>query len=368
MATPEVDSTESRKFPLWGKIGIGLSVLLVVVIVAGFVIHVPYSTISPGEAVSLADLVKVDGARTYPDKRGDIRLLFVRERNHVNLWRYLQAKLDPETELLKEKVLNPTGAPQGDLNAQAESDMALAKIAATKVALQAAGYTVKPSHEGLVVLSVLPSKPAGRVLRSGDVILSAGGKTIRNQTDLKDAIAAHKNDGKISFSIVRDGKPKNVDVGIVDIKGTPSIGVYVTPRYDFPVQVGVDTAGIGGPSAGLAMTLAILDDLTPGDLTGGQRVAVTGTIDDAGNVGEIGGIEQKAISARAAGAKLFLVPKCDPSDAPPALAACYLDLAKAAKRAGSSVKVVPVATFDDALRVLRLNGGDPIEKSAPQAA
>ena len=73
----------------------------------------------------------------------------------------------------------------------------------------------------------------------------------------------------------------------------------VSPHFDFPVKVDVDTAGIGGPSAGLAMTLAILDDLTPGDLTGGKRVAVTGTIDPEGNVGEIGGIEQKAVAARA---------------------------------------------------------------------
>ena len=83
-------------------------------------------------------------------------------------------------------------------------------------------------------------------------------------------------------------------------QGRKIIGVVVSPRFKFPVKVNVDTTGIGGPSAGLAMTLAILDDLTPGNLTGGKNVAVTGTIDSAGNVGEIGGIDQKAVAARAA--------------------------------------------------------------------
>ena len=95
------------------------------------------------------------------------------------------------------------------------------------------------------------------------------------------------------------------------------IGVHVFPHFDFPVKVAVDTAGIGGPSAGLAMTLAILDDLTPGDLTGGKRVAVTGTIDPEGNVGEIGGIEQKAVAAQAAGAQLFIVPAVQPARSAP---------------------------------------------------
>ena len=143
------------------------------------------------------------------------------------------------------------------------------------------------------------------------------------------------------------------------------------------MKVDVDTAGIGGPSGGLAMTLAILDDLTPGNLTGGKRTAVTGTIDSDGHVGEIGGIEQKAIAARAAGAKLFLVPQCatpsadlsdaDKQAADAAFAACQTDLERATKRAGSKVKVVPVATFDDALRVLRENGGDPVTSVGPSA-
>ena len=345
------------RMPLLGKIAIGVSIFLLVVVIAGFLIHVPYSTIAPGEAVSLTDLVHVDGGKTFPTPRGDIRLLFVRERNHVNLWRYLQARLDSDIDLFKEKQLNPGNEPQGDLNAEAAADMAQAKIAATKVALQAAGYTVKPAQSGLTVLATLPSKPAGKVLKANDVILTADGKPVRTGTDLRKAIAGHKAGDTVALGITRKGEPQTVHAKVVDIQGTPGIGVIVSPVYNFPIKVAVDTEGIGGPSGGLSMTLAIFDDLTAGDLTGGQRVAVTGTMDPNGNVGEIGGIAQKAVAARAAHAKLFIVPKCAASDPPAQLQACQKDLTKATQRAGSKVKVIPVATFDEALQALRDNGG-----------
>ena len=117
------------------------------------------------------------------------------------------------------------------------------------------------------------------------------------------------------------------------------------------------------PSAGLAMALAILDDLTPGDLTGGKRVAVTGTISDDGHVGEIGGIEQKAVAAKSADAQLFIVPKCTE---PEGRSACLHDLARARERSGDT-PVVPVSNLDEALRALRKAGGDPVEQVANAA-
>jgi PDZ domain-containing protein len=363
---PPVAETEvrrKRRVPLWGKVGLGAAILLIAIVIAGFVIHVPYSTLSPGDAVPLTQLVRVTGAKTYPEPRGDIRLLFVRERNHVNLWRYLQAELDSDTEVLKEKELNPTGQSQAQLNAEADQQMADAKNAGTKVALEAAGYQVRAAP-GLTVSEFVPGMPAEKVLKYGDVILTADGRTITGNRDLTDVIGKHRVGEQVTLEILRGGKRKTVKVGIASEANRRFIGVLASPRFDFPVKVDVDTAGIGGPSGGLAMSLAILDDLTPGNLTGGERVAVTGTIGVAGTVGEIGGIEQKAVAARAAGARLFIVPACT---TPETKASCETDLQRATKRAGAKVKVVPVETFNEALHVLRENGGDPVEKVGPDA-
>jgi PDZ domain-containing protein len=353
--------------PLWGKITIVVSAVLVVVVIAGFVIHVPYTTISPGAAEPLAGLVSVEGAKTFPTPRGDIRLLFVRERNHVSLWRFLRAKLDDNTEILGDQAATGGLAP-ADAEAQAEADMAGAKIAATKVALQAAGYTIKPPS-GVEVVAVFPSHPDASVLHPGDVVVALDGKAIPDQDALGKAVSAHKPGDTVTLRVLRDGKPVDLKLRLSKDQqsGRTIIGVSAAPHYNFPAQVSVDTAGIGGPSAGLAMTLAILDKLTPGDLTGGKRVAVTGTIDGDGNVGEIGGIEQKGISARAAHAQLFIVPQCSPQDPPDYLSACRQDLARLRKRAGSAVKIIPVSTFQQALQALRDNGGDPVVKTAPVA-
>ena len=114
------------------------------------------------------------------------------------------------------------------------------------------------------------------------------------------------------------------------------------PKVDMPVDIAIDPGTVSGPSAGLAFTLTIVDFLTPGDITGGRRVAVTGTIEPDGHVGEIGGVEQKAIAARRAGAELMIVPEAE---------------AALARKHAPSIKVVGVETLEDALRALDRNGG-----------
>ncbi len=117
-----------------------------------------------------------------------------------------------------------------------------------------------------------------------------------------------------------------------------------------PFEVNFSTTDIGGPSAGLAFTLALLDELTKGNLMGSRGVAATGTINTDGSVGAIGALEQKAVAVRDAGASLFLVPAGQTDE----------EVAAARKAAGSGVKIVQVATLNEALKALRAHGGDPL--------
>ena len=133
-----------------------------------------------------------------------------------------------------------------------------------------------------------------------------------------------------------------------DIKGKPYFGIAASTadlKFDFPVDISIDAGDISGPSGGLAFALTIIDDLTPGDLTGGAKVAVTGEIDGAGNVGEVGGVPQKAVAAREAGATLMIVPQAE---------------VKGARSTAGDMKVVGVRILDDALKVLRRHGGAPL--------
>ena len=271
---------------------------------------------------------------------------------------------------MKDGAVNPGSLTPAQLSEQGLQEMADAKTAATAVALKAAGYKVSVAP-GLTVSDLTPGMPAIDVLRWGDVISSFDGRKVASSKDVTVAIDKHEPGDEIPLVVTRDGKTLNLRVKVSVftnpdvLKGHKGIGVELTQRLTFPVKVSVDTTNIGGPSAGLAMSLAILDDLTPGNLTGGTRVAVTGTIDSAGNVGEIGGIEQKAVAARAAGVSLFIVPQCSPDDPPAYLASCRSDLARAAKRAGSKIKVMPVSTFEQALRVLHDAGGATPSTTVP---
>ncbi len=132
-------------------------------------------------------------------------------------------------------------------------------------------------------------------------------------------------------------------------------GVPDTVNFRFPFHVDIGTGAIGGPSAGLAFTIATLDALTKGDITGGKTVAVTGTIDVNGNVGEIGGLRQKTIAVIRAGADVFIVPKGEIADAQKAAV-------------GSRLRVVGVETLDDALKVLADEGGNALSLPKQAAA
>ena len=115
-----------------------------------------------------------------------------------------------------------------------------------------------------------------------------------------------------------------------------------------PFEVDIESGSVGGPSAGLAFTLAVLDALTEGDLQGGQKIAVTGTISPTGAVGAIGGIMQKVAAVVAADTDIFIVPAAQGED----------ELARVRERAGDDVDIYPVATLDEALEILASLGGN----------
>ena len=363
--TPRSGGFRWRRWMSWVT---ATAVFVLLIIIVGSAVRLPYYTISPGSAVNLlgdvsedTPRITVDGAESYPTD-DEIMLLFVRESARVNVWEWIQASLDPDIDLFKEAQFTGGLDPE-EVRVESDADMARSQLAAKKLALEAAGYDV-PVGEGVTVLAVAPSRPAADVLEPGDILLEVDGQKLDEPDSLSEIVKTHKAGDTVEVVLERDGKQQTVQVPTVAGEdGSPVIGVYVSGRYDFPIDVDVDTSNIGGPSAGLAMSLSIFDTLTPGDLAGGKRVAVTGTISEDGSVGEIGGISQKATSAKAAGAEVFIVPACTRDDIK---TECERELTKAKERAGD-LEVIPVATFDEALEALEDVGGQPVTV-APKAA
>jgi PDZ domain-containing protein len=329
--------------------------LLVVPLIAGLLIRVPYYLISPGEARGVAELIKVkgDGANVFPPK-GKILFTTVSLAGDVNVFEALSGWLDKEVEVIPEKQITG-GAPRQEvrqLNIQAMVD---SKLTATKVALERLGYRVSVSGDGALVTMVNPGDPADGQLQVGDVIHSVDQEAVTLHDQVVTKVRQHKPGDTIAIGFRRGGADKTVSLtSIAGPDGAARIGVQLQTndlKYDFPVDVSIETGLVGGPSAGLAFTLAVIDDLTDGELTGGRNVAVTGTIDADGNVGQVGGVAQKTVTARKAGAIAFLVPP---------------EEEKEAKTFAGKMQIIPIKTLADALTALHRLGGS--EVALPGAA
>jgi Lon-like protease len=326
------------------------AVIVVLVILAGVLIRLPYVIIAPGNASSVERVVKIEGAQTYTDP-GELLFLTVSvSGDRPNAFAVLSGWLDEDTEVVREEdVLQ--GRSRAEDQRLSKLEMADSQMTAKRVALERLGYTVPVSGMGAVVTAVQKGAPADGKLRVGDVITAVDGQPITLADQLGPIVRSRPAGEPVTFTVDRDGKPLEVTVTTRatpegECQGRAQVGVQTATRsekFEFPVDIKIDTGRVSGPSAGLAFTLTILDELTPGDLTGGKKVAVTGTIRGDSRVGPIGGAQQKAVSAHEAGAKLFLVSAEEHGEA--------------RSRAGD-MKVAGIRTLDDALAELRKFGGD----------
>ncbi|BBH16452.1 hypothetical protein Back2_07390 [Nocardioides baekrokdamisoli] len=327
---------------------------IVALLICAFVLPLPYTIYSPGETVDLLGMnsgkpivtVGKGGPEIYRDG-GKLRMVTVSvtvRSHHPKLFEMLAAWANSDDAVYPLSYAYPDeGTSQSDHKAGSQQ-MTSAQDIAEQVAIAAvSGARV---FRGVIVGSITPKTPAAAALKVGDVITAIGGRPVTTPASLKAVIVSLPAGKAIEFHVTRAGKAITVQVTPEKISGRTRIGVggpnggelmsAVSLPYDVQVNIPSD---ITGPSAGLMMTLSIYDELTPGSLTGNGDVAGTGTIDQSGNVGEIGGIQQKIPGAKNDGAQLFLVPAGNCPDV--------------ANADHGSMRLAKVSTFADALKVVQ---------------
>jgi PDZ domain-containing protein len=311
----------------------------------------PYYVTRPGSAIELAPMIEVEGGKK--DEAGAFMLTTVRFGEANPFW-YLYAKLSPDAELIdKEQVLNH-GETNEEFNQRELAVMENSQKIAEAVAFQLAGYDVKIEKQGVWVMGTLENMPAKNVLQVGDVITAVDGKKTPETKDLLHYFAKKRAGDTVEVTILRDGKTVKKKLTLAKLPDSAVPGIGIRPdnklRIVVPKKVTIASRGIGGPSAGLMMTLEMYDQLNKEiDLTRGYRVAGTGTISADGTVGRIGGINHKVIAADQAGAEIFFAP----DDQTEGLVSNYQEALETAKRIGTSMRVVPVKTVNDALAFLK---------------
>lgn len=255
--------------------------------------------------------------------------------------------IDDETRFLPVEAVVPQGVGDGDyFDGQREVFADSAAVAAA-VGLEGAGFDAI-TGDGALVASVREGSPAEGRLREGDVVVAVDGENVGTAADLADVVVATPRGDARTLTVRRGGDELAVRLTPRPLTGeVPQIGVgtdTVDLRIDPPVPVEVDGGRIGGPSAGLLIALTVLDQADDRDIAAGRAIAGTGTLSVQGEVGPIGGPSLKVVSAARAGADVFLAPAQQEADA------------AAAVPAGSGLRVLGVATFDEAVAAL---AGDP---------
>ncbi len=264
----------------------------------------------------------------------------------------------PGSQLLPDAAVLGT-TPASQYACQDNLDMGQATTTAPLVAMSRLGYHVGSVNHGGSVYLVLPHSAASTAgLHCGDRIVAVDGTATPTAAAVASAIHAHRPGDRVSIRVRRATSKGTRTLtlqatltGVPAIAGQPAhpseafLGVetQTDTTYNTPFPVQLQVGNIGGPSAGLAMTLATLDALSGGTLTGGHVVAATGTISPNGAVGDVGGVAQKTVAVERAGATLFLVPPQE------------LAVARRVARPGLVVK--PVSTLSQALADLSAIGG-----------
>ncbi|MEW2250775.1 PDZ domain-containing protein [Streptomyces sp. NPDC058733] len=336
------------------------TLMLIALLCAGVLINVPYSEMSPGPTVNtLGDhdgepVLQISGRKTYPTD-GHLNMTTVRVTSadyRMNLVEAVYGWLAHDNKVVPHDTLYPDGKTEEQSTQENAEEFSQSQESAKVAALKELHI---PVQSWVIVSTVVKGSPAEGRLHAGDVIKAVDGTAVKQPGDVAKLVTKHKPGQNVVFTIVPAKEQaaaekehrtasvtKNVTITTASSDDTGRkraiVGISAGTDHTFPFTIDIKLADVGGPSAGLMFALGIYDKLTPGALTGGKFVAGTGTIDDDGKVGPIGGIEMKTVGARDKGAQYFLTPADN--------------CAAAAKDTPDGLTLVKVKTIGDALAAL----------------
>ncbi|GFN33123.1 PDZ domain-containing protein [Paenibacillus xylaniclasticus] len=332
------DYSRRRRWPMRTTTGLAAQLALL----AGLALPIPYNVTYPGLTMNMNHYARVEGG----DVNGKLMGVLVFDRRAVPL-DWLMSRILNIYELSPVPQDEP---PLREAYAEVVAMKAEAETTAAAVAMGQLGLSRGAEASGVNVNAVAEQAAAQGLLKAGDRIIAINGRSTLDIQSLSEAMNRVKPGSEVTVRLVRGGESMSLTVptgSAVDDNGQEravfGISVETSYHYDIPRQVHYDRpfAHIGGPSHGAMLALTIIDQLTPGGVTNGWRVAGTGTIEPDGSVGAVGGVRQKAYAVARTNAELFFVP------------ASEVDEARAGLRYGDKLAIVPVETLDDMLQWLK---------------
>lgn len=315
--------------------------ILIALLFLGFLVQLDYYLIRPGTAEELSAMIRVEGKGR--EETGRFFMVTVAQQQ-ANLWSLIYALVDPSIDISPISKVLPPDMSSEEYNKIMQSWMRDSKYLAQIIALRRAGYEVPITSDGVEIVEIIPGSPAEGILQPGDIIKAIGNREINLAEEVVQQIQQNEIGDMVLLTVQRKGKVKEYELSTtshVDEPDKAALKIYVrTLNWQplLPLEIDIDTGPVIGPSAGLMFVLEILDRMVPENLTGGHSVAGTGTITISEQVGGIGGVKQKVITAERAGIEYFIVPQENYQEA---------------KQAARQITVVPVQKLEDALGFLQ---------------
>ncbi|GAA2811165.1 PDZ domain-containing protein [Saccharopolyspora taberi] len=308
----------------------------------GAFVRVPFVALGPGPTYDTlgtegdTPVIRIEGRQTYPTA-GHLNMTTVSVTDQLSLFGALGLWVSGRYALAPREVYFPPDKSEQQIEQENTAAFNDSQTTAETAALRYLGYPTK-----VLAGEIVKGSPIDGLVAPGDRLISANGVPVTNSMTLREVFANSRPGDRAEIRFQHAEEPERVvDVQLAPHpKGEPQgfLGVAATERPDVPFGIEISLADVGGPSAGLMFSLAIVDKLTPGELNGGQFVAGTGEIDPEGRVGPIGGIPFKMVKAREAGATTFLVPADN--------------CAEAKAQAPDDLRLVRVGTLDEATKAL----------------
>jgi Lon-like protease len=329
---------------LWRAVRAVSAALVVATFVSGVILwRYPSDTylLLPDKAHAAAEVVTVQGEKPESGK-GGVYFLDVIERKASVLEDTFHQIVEDGADFVPTSQVRPTGVSESQSVQVDLGEMALSQQIAAAVAEEALGYKVITNPSGARVFLIEGGAPADGKLLPGDVIVSVDGHPVKTSSQARALLRRRRPGDVVKLGIRREGGFRTVAIKTIADPHHPSIpivGIFIdqAAQIHLPIPVTIRTGKIGGPSAGLAFALEVMEKLGR-NVDRGYKVAATGEIFLDGQVGPIGGAKQKTIGARQSGVDILLVPAGDN--------------AKTARKYAGHMRVIPVETFRQALRAL----------------
>lgn len=339
-----------RRARRWWRV-VAVVALLCGLVAAATTVPLPYYLVQPGSVRPAEQRVDIEGAPSF-ETDGEVLFTTVLLSQATPVL-MVRSWLDDAVETRTEEEMYPEGDRETNQRVN-RVRMDLSKLTATRVALELVGIEAEYTADGARVLGVISDGPSDGVIEPDDVIVGVDGDEVAMPDDIAGTLGDREPGDTVRVEVRRDGGEERSEVRVTlgespTEDGRPVLGVEVEPAdpsIDSEVSVTVDSGEVSGPSAGLAWTLAIIDRLTPGSLTEGRRIAVTGEIRDDGTVGPVGGVVQKLSAVKREGLEVFMYPAETSED----------EQRELARIAGDDVELWPVEDIDAAVDRLAPDG------------